>query len=74
MRLRRFAEETGGELTEVENAGQLGKVYERIERELRSQYLLVYASPEGDGEKYREVKVEVARPGLEAKTLRGYYP
>jgi Ca-activated chloride channel family protein len=74
MRLRRFAEETGGELTEIQHAAELGKVYERIERELRSQYLLVYGSPEGAGEKYREVAVTVARPGLEAKTIRGYYP
>jgi Ca-activated chloride channel family protein len=73
MRLRRFAEETGGELTEIQHAAELGKVYERIERELRSQYLLVYGSPEG-GDKYREVTVTIARPGLEAKTIRGYYP
>ena len=76
LRMRQLAAETGGELFLIDNAGQLGKVYEDIERELRSQYLIAYQSSAGGGrdEAFRKVEIEVHRRGLEAKTIRGYYP
>jgi hypothetical protein len=42
---------------------------------MRSQYLLAYQStnPKRD-EKFRAIEVKLSRPGLEAKTLKGYYP
>lgn len=53
---------------------QLEKVYTQIQSELRSQYLLGYQSTtKGTG--FREVQVELpGRRGLDAKTIRGYYP
>ncbi|HEX6203317.1 MAG TPA: VWA domain-containing protein, partial [Thermoanaerobaculia bacterium] len=77
-KLLRLGNETGGRTFFVGRAVELAKVYELIERELRSQYLLVYQSAR-DGEAagddgFREVSVEMTRPGLEAKTIRGYYP
>ncbi|HYN21565.1 MAG TPA: VWA domain-containing protein, partial [Thermoanaerobaculia bacterium] len=74
-KLQRLADETGGRSFFVDVTGELGKVFETVEKELRSQYLLAYQSsnPSRD-EKFRAVEVKVAKPGLEAKTLRGYYP
>ncbi|HEX2165041.1 MAG TPA: VWA domain-containing protein [Thermoanaerobaculia bacterium] len=85
-KLLRLADETGGRTFFVGRAHELAQVYAQIERELRSQYLLVYQSSldaaaggpgeEGAGgeEDFREVAVEVVRPGVEAKTIRGYFP
>jgi VWFA-related protein len=74
-KLVRLAAETGGHHFFVEGVRHLDRVYERVQSELRSQYLLAYQSPQQeDGERYREVEVKVGKPGLEAKTVRGYYP
>ncbi|HSN86785.1 MAG TPA: VWA domain-containing protein, partial [Thermoanaerobaculia bacterium] len=75
LKLNRLAEETGGRSFFVDRAGELDRVYESIEGELRSQYLLAYQStnPKRD-EKFRSIEVKLSRPNLEAKTLKGYYP
>jgi VWFA-related protein len=77
-KLRRLADETGGRSFFVGVASELGKVFESVEKELRSQYLLAYQSPQqkqqGQGGKFRLVEVKVGKPGLEAKTIRGYFP
>jgi Ca-activated chloride channel family protein len=74
-KLQKLAEETGGRAFFVNVSGELAKVFEVVEKEVRSQYLLAYQSSNpGQDEKFRAVEVKVARPGLEAKTLRGYYP
>ena len=74
-KLVRLATETGGHHFFIDGARHLDRVYERVQSELRSQYLLAYQSPQQeDGERFREVEVEVGKPGLEAKTVRGYYP
>jgi Ca-activated chloride channel family protein len=76
MALQRLALDTGGSFFFIESSRELQSVYNRIERELRSQYLLAYQSNRGDGdpEHYREIEVVVAKPGHSARTLRGYYP
>jgi Ca-activated chloride channel family protein len=75
-KLQRLAEETGGRFFFVERASELAKVYAAVEADLRTQYLVAYEStqPGGDRDKFRAVEVKLARPGLEAKTMRGYYP
>jgi VWFA-related protein len=78
LKLSRLSDETGGRVFMIEKASELERIYDEIQSELRSQYLLAYQSNKGkepgDTEKFRTVEVKVARPGLEAKTLRGYYP
>lgn len=75
LKLQGLAEESGGRTFFVQRAGELQGVYKAIEEELRTQYLLVYESTQsGKGEKFRAVEVKVGKPGLDAKTLRGYYP
>jgi VWFA-related protein len=74
-RLSRLAEATGGKSFFVEGAEELAGVYTEIERELRSQYRLVYQSTNSStAETFRAVRVEVDKPGMEARTISGYYP
>jgi Ca-activated chloride channel family protein len=73
-KLARFCSETGGNLYMIESADQLGKIYEDIENELRSQYVIGFYPAEGvkPGGNWHDVTVQV-NVGR-AKTIRGYYP
>jgi len=74
-KLDNLAQETGGRTFHIGEASELAGVYEEIERELRSQYLLAYNSSLPDDEAgFREVEVEVRGGKLKARTIRGYYP
>ena len=74
-KLTRLAAETGGRSFFVEEASELAAIYETIQRELRSRYYLAYQSTNTeDDDEFRAIDVKVARSGVEAKTLRGYYP
>ncbi|HXT50273.1 MAG TPA: VWA domain-containing protein [Thermoanaerobaculia bacterium] len=73
--LEKLAEETGGRSFFVDEAKELAPIYQSIQEELRSQYLLVYQSTNAKPDKkFRSVDVKVKEPGLEAHTIRGYYP
>jgi Ca-activated chloride channel family protein len=77
LKLSRLADETGGRFFFIEKARELDGIYDTIQKELRSQYLLSYQSSKEGGsaaEKFRAVEVKMAKPGMEAKTVRGYYP
>lgn len=73
-KLNRLASETGAESYFIETASGLGRIFDEIELELRSQYILgFYPSAEArESGKWRSVEVEV--DGASAKTVRGYYP
>jgi VWFA-related protein len=73
-KLTRLAEETGGRSFFLKDAAQLEGIYSTIQRELRSQYLLAYQSSNTTGDDFRSVDVRLAKGGMEAKTMRGYYP
>ena len=50
-------------------------IYDQILQELRSRYLLAYQSSTEEGDDaFRTVEVKVRGDGLEARTIRGYYP
>ncbi|HEV8239533.1 MAG TPA: VWA domain-containing protein [Thermoanaerobaculia bacterium] len=73
--LEKLAGETGGRSFFVDEAKELSPIYQSIQEELRSQYLLVYQSTNAKPDKkFRTVDVKVKEPGLEAHTIRGYYP
>jgi VWFA-related protein len=75
LKLSRLADETGGRFFFIAQASELERIYDTIQKELRSQYLLAYqSSQEADSDKFRTVEVKMAKPGMEAKTVRGYYP
>jgi VWFA-related protein len=69
------AEESGGQVFHLSNAEKIAEVTRRIEEELRSQYILAFRSdsskPPGE---YRAIEVAVAKPGITARTIRGYIP
>lgn len=74
-KLGELSQETGGRSFFISRAEELEDVYEEIELELRSQYLIAYTSdrpPTGEGE-FRTVTVEV-QGRLKARTIQGYYP
>jgi len=74
-KLTKLAEETGGRSFFLDDESELKAVYETIQQELRSRYLLAYQSSNtSDSKRFRTIEVELARDGLEAITLRGYYP
>jgi len=73
--LKKLADETGGREFFIKEATELTPIYAAIQKELRSRYLLAYQSSNTSKEqKFRTVEVKLARSGLEAKTIRGYYP
>jgi VWFA-related protein len=74
-KLEKIAEETGGRAFFLQDATGLDSIYGTIEKELRSQYLIAYQSGNTTGaNEFRTVELKVAQPGVEAKTMRGYYP
>jgi Ca-activated chloride channel homolog len=73
-RINRLVEATGGRVFYAKEYEHLGEVYEEIEHELRSQYLLTYyPSDPGTSRAWRKVDVEVAQRGLVPRTLSGYW-
>ena len=73
--LERLSEETGGRAYFVDTLDELPPIYDQIEKELRSRYLLAYQSTNRrDETQFRTVRVEVDRRGAEARTMSGYYP
>ncbi|MES1242561.1 MAG: VWA domain-containing protein [Acidobacteriota bacterium] len=74
-KLEKISEETGGRAFFVQKAAELDSIYRTIEEELRSKYLIAYQSSNTSGsDEFRTVDLKVNKPGVEAKTLRGYYP
>lgn len=74
-KLQKLADETGGRPFFIAAASELEKVFASVEEELRSQYMLAYQSTnQSRNDKFRTIEVKLSRPGLEAKTARGYYP
>ena len=73
--LKRFADETGGQAFFIQNLEELPAIYQQIQDDLRSQYLIAYqSSSQKDKSQFRRIKVEVKGRGAEVRTLSGYYP
>ncbi|MEO8217527.1 MAG: VWA domain-containing protein [Acidobacteriota bacterium] len=74
FKFSRFSSETGGATYYIDSVTDLSRIYNQIQTELRSQYILgFYPDPSVKaGTDWREVKVEVSDG--RAKTIRGYYP
>jgi len=73
--IHEIAKESGGDVFSIGSAAKISEVTHRIEEELRSQYIVAYRSdsskPPGE---YRSVAVVVGKPGVTARTVRGYIP
>ena len=73
-RVNRLVEATGGRVFYAKEYENLGEVYEDIEHELRSQYLLAYyPKAPSRGESWRSVDVDIDKRGLTPRTLSGYW-
>ena len=74
-KIKSLAAETGGVVYLIRNADALKETYAKLEKELRSQYLIGYYSEASKkDQKYRTVEVKVARPEVQVRTIRGYIP
>ena len=73
-KLMRFSRETGGQYFFINRGTELDRVYQTIERELRSQYLIAYQSSLENDRSFREIDVRLSDPSLTAKTIKGYKP
>jgi Ca-activated chloride channel family protein len=73
FKLDRLSRETGGTIYYIDQARELQRVYDDIETELRSQYILGFYPPtDAKPGKWREVSVEVK--GGKVRTVKGYVP
>jgi VWFA-related protein len=75
QKLNRLATVTGGRTFFAKDVSELAGVYKEVEKELRSQYRIAYQSSKTstDGA-FRTVKLQMAKDGMEARTISGYYP
>lgn len=79
--LKTLCEDTGGKAffppiqrDPQREARDLGEIYRKIAAEVHAQYVLTYY-PKNDARdgRFRAIRVEVHRPGLQARARRGYY-
>jgi Ca-activated chloride channel family protein len=72
--LRQLSQETGGRAFFINSVTELPKIYQHISEELASQYSLAYTSKNRvRNGAWRRIDVRVSRPGLTARTRRGYF-
>ncbi len=75
QRLAKLAAETGGRSFLLTGTADLDRAYAEIEHDLRSRYRISYQSSNTKpDDKFRTVRVQMEKPGLEARTISGYYP
>lgn len=71
-----IAELTGARAFHVRDMNQLSSTFQEIARELRLQYLLAYMPRQAAlarADDWREIAVEVTRPGLRVRARQGYH-
>jgi len=72
--LKKLGSETGGQVYFPRTDDDLNNSFKRIERELRSQYVVAYVphqtKPSGP---YRRIRIEVTSPALKRNKLRLFY-
>ncbi|HEY9282090.1 MAG TPA: VWA domain-containing protein [Pyrinomonadaceae bacterium] len=74
-RMELLATRSGGRLYAINRLEDLGRQYAEVAAEMRTLYSVAYQSSNAarrDG-RWREIRVEVARPELLARTRPGYY-
>ncbi len=71
--LQKLSEFSGGVVVDAMQMQDIGAAFEQIAKELASQYSIGYYSTNSahDG-KFRKVEVKLTRPGLIARTKKGY--
>lgn len=71
---RELAQRNGGVFIVVANQAGFDGAFDYVSQDLRSTYTLIYYPTNGqrDG-RYRKVKLQLSRKGMEAQTRTGYY-
>lgn len=72
--LKRMAEETGGRLFQVDRKNSLDNIFEQIQQEMRTQYLIGYTPTNGqkDGS-YRRLDLRTHDKDQKVQVRKGYY-
>ena len=71
----KLASATGGRAFFVSEKSGLDAIYEEINREMRTQYLIAFTSDsDRPPDELRKIKVEVDRKKVKVRTIAGYYP
>lgn len=71
--MRTLAAESGGVAYIIRNTDELKETYEKLELELRSQYVLSYHTESTKKDQsYRTIEVKVDRPDAKVRTIRGF--
>jgi Ca-activated chloride channel family protein len=74
-KLIQLANDTGGRSYFITDEADIAAVYDLVQQDLRSQYLLAYQSSNTAGaDDFRQIEVKVDRPRASVRTLAGYYP
>lgn len=71
--LRKIANETGGQFFSPDKVGELIKVFNAISEELKNHYLLAYTPSKPPDGSWREIALQVSRPGTEVRVRKGYF-
>jgi Ca-activated chloride channel family protein len=79
--LKAMSEDTGGRAffppiykEQEKEARDLDDIYRRIAAEVRAQYILTYyTKDESRDGRFRSIRVQLMRPGLQVRSRRGYY-
>jgi VWFA-related protein len=72
--LKELAEETGGSMFEVSRKLPLGEIFNQIQEELRSQYILGYTPPKADSKPgFRRISLRTKDKNLKVSCRSGYY-
>ncbi len=72
--MQNLADCSGGMLVDASSRQNLGAAFARIAQQLRSQYSIGYYPQNlAQNGRFRKVEVRLKRPGLKARTKRGYY-
>ena len=71
--LETMTDNTGGAMFFPDSPQELGAIFDRIDRELRTQYLLAYyPAPRGPANTYRSIKVTVTPAGYHVRHRTSY--
>jgi VWFA-related protein len=72
--LRKMSEETGGHMYKVDRKHSLDQVFQELQDEMRSQYMIGYTPiNEAKDGSYRKIDIKLANKDLKAQARRGYY-
>lgn len=72
--LKKMSEETGGRLFHVSNSNTLKKIFDDIQAEMRSQYVIGYSSNnENSDGGFRKLEIKPTEKNLKVQARKGYF-